>query len=554
MIKLRRQLPVDTDAWRRLIGMGLGLFVLVVYGRLAFFDFVFFDDHVYVTEKAEVLSGLSVASMRWAFTATDAGFWHPLTWISIMVDHEIWGLNPGGYHLTNVLIHLAATLTLFAALHRLTGALVKSGFTAALFALHPLHVESVAWIAQRKDVLSGLFWMLAVFLYARYIEKPGFGRYAQVIFAFSLGLMSKSMVVTLPVVLILIDIWPGRRLSGENWSSSWKIVVAEKIPFLVIGAAAGVVTIFAEQQVGALKTLAEFPWMSRLNNAVVGYGFYLYRTVCPFDLSVHYPHPGQWPLWLVGLSSIVLLTITFFTFKQFRSRPFMLVGWLWYLVALLPVIGLIQIGTHAFADRYGYLPLIGVFIAAVWLVDDWATRKRVRQIPVIVGGVIVLTAISATSMQQVGYWRNAETLFRRAVAVTEKNYLAHNNLGAALSRQGRYAEAIVQFALALEIRPEYREARFNMGEALAGQGRYEEALHHYGKVIAAQPAFAEAHNNIAIAYARLGNFDQALFHFQEAIRIRPDYMQAIENLKIAEEEKSRLLTDSYGRFSTSKEK
>jgi len=528
--------------WSRLICLGLALSVLVVFGRLAFFDFVFFDDHVYVIEKAQVLAGLTPGSIRWAFTATDAGFWHPLTWLSLMVDREIWGLNPGGYHITNVLLHLAATLLLFAALHRLTGALWKSGFVAALFALHPLHVESVAWIAERKDVLSGLFWMLSLLLYARYVERPGWGRYILVLFSFVLGLMAKAMIVTLPIIFLLLDIWPCRRLWAGNWRKNWRLVVGEKIPFLLIGAAVGLVTIMAEQQVGALKTFEEFPFFVRLTSAIVAYGFYLYKAVLPFNLSVHYPHPGVWPLGTVVSAASVLALITFLAVKNLRSRPYLLVGWFWYLISLLPVSGLIQIGSHAYADRYTYIPLIGIFIAVVWGVGECVSSSiktndlGISPLAVAVMGVSIILIFALTSVRQVGYWQNAETLFRQAVAVTENNYLAHNNLGAALSRQGRYGEAMPQFERALQIRPGYVEASFNMGEALAGQGRFGEALSVYGRVLAMQPGFAAGHNNIAIVYARTGNIDQAIVHFREAIRIRPDYEDAIKNLKIAEKE------------------
>jgi len=632
----------------RLICLGLALSVLAVFGRLAFFDFVFFDDHVYVIEKAQVLAGLTAESIRWAFTATDAGFWHPLTWLSLMMDREIWGLNPGGYHITNVLLHLAATLLLFAALHRLTGALWKSGFVAALFALHPLHVESVAWIAERKDVLSGLFWMLSLLLYARYVERPGWGRYIAVLVSFFLGLMAKAMIVTIPIIFLLLDIWPCRRLWTGNWRKNWRPVVGEKIPFLLIGAVVGLVTIMAEQQVGALKTFEEFPFFARLTNAVVAYGFYLYKAALPFNLAVHYPHPGVWPLGTVVFAAAALALITFLAVKNLQTRPYLFVGWFWYLISLLPVSGLIQIGSHAYADRYTYIPLIGVFIAVVWGVGDWVAgkgRKRegvvtnghlreggddagdgenaVKAViptesrngggmpedngnekgrPIVAAGngvgdssgspfvivamrplknaffchsgldpesrklskmldscfrrnddgeiemeffkgiaigVVVILVFALISYRQVGYWQNAETLFRRAVAVTENNWLAYNNLGAALSRQGRYGEAMPQFERALQIRPGYVEAIFNMGEALAGQGRYGEALPVYGRVLAMEPGFAAGHNNIAIAYARTGKIDQAIVHFREAIRIRPGYEDAIKNLSIAEKEKNR---------------
>ncbi|MDI9569117.1 MAG: tetratricopeptide repeat protein [Pseudomonadota bacterium] len=656
----------------RLIFLGLALAVLAVFGRLAAFDFVFFDDQAYVLEKAQVWAGLTPASVWWALKATDAGFWHPLTWISLMIDHELWGLAPGGYHLTNVLLHLTATLLLFAGLRRLTGAVVQSAFVAALFALHPLHVESVAWIAARKDVLSGCFWMLTLLLYARYVERPGWGRYLLTLLSFLLGLAAKSMVVTLPVILLLLDFWPCGRLTAENRRRNWRLAVGEKAPFLLLGAVVGMATVAAEQQAGALKGFAEFPLAARLANAAVAYGFYLYKTAWPADLAVHYLHPGRWPAGMVALSLALLTSFTFLAVKTRQSRPFYLVGWLWYLIGLLPVIGLLQIGTHAFADRYAYIPLIGVFIAVVWGVGDWAAgrgegrvaedkqavassprpetgaekssglpaddiRKAARlsaapladwetSIPcgvnarrvgqgevagrrdadalaaatppgaVVVAssprpetgaekspdlpaddirkaarpsaapladwetkgvgwcvaasvkpgeppmsraaavgmGLAALFLFALVSFQQVGWWRNAETLFRRAVAVGGENWLAVNNLGAALSRQGRYEEAASHFETALRLRPDYDEARFNLAAALAGAGRYEEALALYREVIARRPDFAAAHNNIAIVYAETGDLPAARRHFSEALRIRPDYREALRNLEIAE--------------------
>ena len=513
----------------RLVCLGLVLLVLAVYGSLVFSGFVYFDDHVYVTERAEVLAGLTPASIRWALTATDAGFWHPLTWISLMIDHELWGLHPGGYHATNISLHLAATLLLFFSLYRMTGAVWASGFVAVLFAVHPLHVEPVAWIAGRKDVLCAVFWMLSLLLYARYAAKPGPGRYGQVLAAFALGLAAKPMAVTLPAILLLLDIWPLRRLS----LATWKRVVAEKVPFALLGLAAGLITISAEGQVGALKTFAEFSLPSRLTNAVVGYGFYLYKTVWPFGLCVHYPHPGNWPTATVALALFGVGAITALAVRRFKAEPYWLVGWLWYAIGLLPVIGLIQIGSHAFADRYSYLPLIGIFMALTWGVKEYAEKKEWRWAAVLIAtGITVF--LSVVSVRQVQYWQNAETLFRRAVAVTQKNSLALNNLGAALSRQGRYAEALPWFESALAVKPDYAEALFNKGLSLSGQGRYAEAVPVYRKLLAQRPRFAEAHNNIAIAYAQAGDLPQALAHFREAARLRPSYAEALRNLRVAE--------------------
>jgi len=328
-------------------------------------------------------------------------------------------------------------------------------------------------------------------------------------------------------------------------------VIAEKIPFLLLGAVAGAVTMLAEQQVGALKTFEEFSFFTRLTNAVVAYGFYLYKTVWPFALSVHYPHPGAWPLSIVVFTLAVLAVTTFFTVQNIRSHPFLFVGWFWYFISLLPVIGLIQIGSHAYADRYTYIPLVGIFIAVVWGAGAWAERAPGRRSFTAALGVALTVAFVLISVQQVQHWQDAETLFRRAVSVTEQNYLAHNNLGAALSRQGRHGEAVDQFALALKIRPGYAEALFNMGAALAGQGRYQESLDFYGQVLARNPGFAEAHNNTAIAYARTGNLEQALAHFREAIRIRPDYGEARNNLRMAEKEKiTKASGSSSSQFST----
>ena len=415
--------------------------------------------------------------------------------------------------------------------------------------------------------------MLSLLFYARYIESPGWRRYSLVLLSFFLGLMAKPMVVTLPVIMLLLDIWPCKRLSGGNWRRNWKLVLGEKIPFLILGVAAGVVTMMAEQQVGALKSLEEFPFFVRLTNAVVAYGFYLYKMVLPFNLSVHYPHPGAWPLGPVVLSLAVLGVLSYFSIRSFKDAPYLLVGWLWYLISLLPVIGLIQIGGHAFADRYTYIPLIGVLIAVVWGVEGLTEQRKLQgkngekqeellhfhsvkrtlsrifpfpegscnrlQLVTVILGMIVIVFFALISVVQVGRWQNAETLFRQAVAVTGNNYLAHNNLGAALSRQGRYGEALPQFERALQIRPDYQETLFNVGEALAGEGRYGEALPFYGRVLALQPRFAEGHNNIAIAYAQTGNINQAIVHFREAIRIRPGYGDAIKNLKIAEKKKNR---------------
>jgi len=553
---------------RRLPALILAAAVLVVFGRMVSFDFVFYDDQAYVVANAHIRAGLTADSLRWALTALEAGFWQPLTWISLLLDREIWGMNPGGYHLTNLLLHLASVLLLFAALDRLTGETAKSFLVAALFAVHPLHVEPVAWIAARKDVLAGVFWSFALLLWGAYGEKEGKGSYLAVLGAYVLGLASKAMVVTLPAVLLLLDVWPLGRLGRRGW----KRLVLEKAPFLIVGLAVGLATVAAEEQAGALKGLGEYPLAARLGNAACALAFYLGKTLLPFDLAVPYPHPGHWPLPYVAVSLAVVLILTYGALRNYRRRPYLLVGWLWYLVTLLPVTGLVQIGSHAFADRYSYLPLTGIFIAVVWggaslgerregvertpeaegttgAYDDlsWERTGVGRCVaaslkadgPPVAPGTLAVAAAGAMvlfavlSFVQTGYWRDAETLFRHAVEVTQDNWVARNNLGAALSRRGRPAEAVPHLAEALRLRPAYADALFNMGVALAQQGLFDEARRYYEGALSLRPDWPEAHNNLGIALAEGGDPAAAVGRFQEALRLDPTYGAARRNLETA---------------------
>ncbi len=542
----------------------LTILVLTVFWGVQQYDFVHYDDHVYVIDHAKVRQGLTPESLKWALTSTEAGFWHPLTWMSLMLDYQFFGLNPGGYHFTNLLLHLANTLLLFFVLASMTGAVWRSAFVAALFAIHPLHVESVAWIAERKDVLCGLFWILAVGAYARYAERPSWSRYAAVFVAMLLGLASKAMAVTLPFVLLLLDVWPlGRfhgglpgiakaeRMQGAQAEASpagarhgggaparfqtatLVRLILEKIPLLALSAAVGVLTVTAESKIGALKTVAEYPLTVRLENAVVSYVRYIGRMFWPADLAVIYPHPGAWPWVSVTLAAIVLGMITVFALKFRRRAPYLAVGWFWYLVTLVPVIGLVQIGSHAMADRYTYIPLIGLFIMIVWGMTDMLAPRRLGRALVAIGGLAIVLALIPPARAQVSYWKDAERLFRQAVAVTERNYLAHNNLGAALARKGRVDEALQHYHQALAIRPRYPEALFNAGAALALQGHYAEAEAYYRTALEIHPGLAEAHNNLAIALVIQGKMHDAISHFRTAVHLRPDDAEAEENLALA---------------------
>lgn len=523
----------------------LALLIFAVYFQTPEFDFVHYDDHVYVTDNLRVKAGLTVENICWSFTSLDAGFWHPLTWLSLMLDHDLYGLNAGGYHLTNLLFHIINTILLFIVLGRMTGALWRSFFVAALFALHPLHVEPVAWIASRKDVLSTFFMMLTLGGYYWYVQRPGVLRYSVVVIMFLMGLMAKPVLVTLPFVLLLLDWWPLNRFRTEQSVPDFKFLqnygnigrlVWEKAPLLVLAVGVSVATVIAEGRAGALKPMVSYALDVRLGNALVSYVLYIGKMLWPVNLAVFYPHPGLWPVWVIASSVLFLGTVSYWSISRLRKYPYFATGWFWYLGTLVPVIGLVQVGSHAMADRYTYIPLIGLFMVIVWGSVDICRRFQCSMMILRVSAVVVLTALSIQSYVQVQYWKDAIQLFRHAINVTKGNYIAHNNLGAALSRQGRSAEALDQLRAALRIMPQYREALFNMGVALADQGKYFQAVEYYQRILVISPRFAEAHNNLAIALACQGQLEEAISHFRTALTIRPDYADARNNLQIAGQE------------------
>jgi len=528
----------------------LGCFLLTIFIFLSFFsvphfDFVHYDDHVYVTDNPAVKTGLAAESISWALTSLDAGFWHPLTWLSLMLDYELYGLNAGGYHVTNILLHIINTLLLFIILGRMTGTLGRSFFVAALFALHPLHVESVAWIAARKDVLSTFFMMLTLWGYVHYVKNPGVGRYLLMVIAFVLGLTAKPMLVTLPFILLLLDLWPlGRFAEKQSIADSKQLLhtgivvrlLLEKVPLLILAAGVSVVTVIAEGQAGALAPMISYSLDVRMSNALVSYVLYIGKMFCPVNLTVFYPHPGSWPVWTVILSALFLGAISYCSIRCLRKYPYFATGWFWYLGTLIPVIGLVQVGTHGMADRYTYIPLIGLFIAIAWGSVD--ILKRLSHYKAVLGvfATVILAACGIQSYLQAQYWENAIRLFRHAVDVTDKNYIAYNNLGAALARRGNPAEAVTQYRKAIKIIPQYLEAHFNMGAAFADQGEFSRAVDCYQRALNIRPDFAEAHNNLAIVLARQGQLEEAIQHFQMALIIRNNYRDARNNLSIAEQE------------------
>ncbi len=514
----------DTVSRRRRIVITVLLVagVLAVFWPLAGSDFINYDDDLYVTGNRVVRQGLTAESLRWAWTTGYAANWHPLTWMSHLLDVSLFGLDPAGHHLSSLLLHALNAVLLFLVLEGMTGAIWRSAAVAALFAVHPLHVESVAWIAERKDVLSTTFWFLTMGAWARYAAAPAAARYLAVFVLLALGLTAKPMLVSLPFVLLLLDRWPLRRIDAGNWRRR----VAEKIPLLGLALASSVVTVLVQRAGGAVRTVGGYPLAARLANAVQAYAGYLLQTVWPAKLAVFYPHAGDSIDALRLAASLALLTAITIAALRLRTRaPYVLLGWSWYLVTLLPVIGLVQVGEQAMADRYTYVPLIGIFIAVAWGVGDVAGRPRIA------GGIAVaaLAALSLAAHVQVRYWKDSETLFRHALRVTEDNYTAHLNLGLALADRGDLERAIGQYREALRLRPDHAGAHNNLGVALTRVGKGSEAVEHYREAIRLDPGNADARFNLGQALVAAGRIDAAMERFREAIRLDPDFVEAHYN-------------------------
>lgn len=513
----------------------IGLTV-VIFWQTSHHQFISFDDPLYVTNNQHVKEGITWKNMAWAFTTATASNWHPLTWLSHMVDVEIFSLNPRGHHLTSVFIHILSTLLLFLLLDQITGALWRSLFVAALFALHPLHVESVAWVAERKDVLSGFFWLLTLFLYAGYIKHRTAKFYLLALSSFVAGLMAKPMLVTLPVIMLLLDYWPFNRFKHETAhegipaGSTLFSLVREKLPFLFFSALSSVVTMYAQHKGEALKSLDVTPFGLRVGNAVIAYVKYLAEAIWPRDLAILYPFPSSVPLWQVFGSCLTLLFISVVVIRFRRRYPYLLVGWFWFLTTLVPVIGLVQVGWQSMADRYTYIPLTGLFIMGSWLVPDlmrgWPQRKAI--LAVVLVGIVFASAV--TTWRQLGYWKDNISLYRHTLQVTTGNYPILNNYGIALADQGKLDEATQQYEEALRVWPRSALAHVNLGVALSNQGRFIEAIHHYNEALRLIPNYALAHGNLGRALANLGRIDEAMAQYEEALRIDPSYADIHLNL------------------------
>ena len=478
------------------------LITCVVYLQVLDYEFVYFDDTLYVTENHWVQNGLTIDGVGWAFTTSHASNWHPLTWLSHMLDCQLYGLNPRGHHLTSVLLHIANAVLLFLVLNRMTGAQWASGFVAALFALHPLHVESVAWVAERKDVLSTFWGLLTLWLYAGYVEHPRRIRYLFALFTFALGLMTKPMLVTLPFVLLLLDYWPLERirveqLPGESTSTIGASnmqrspilgLLWEKAPFLALAAVSSTVTFIVQRSSGTMAALDVYPVKIRVANALLSYVAYMWQMIWPQNLAVIYPHPGNSLSMLQAFGAgLLLVFISIAAMRAARRHPYLTVGWLWYLGTLVPVIGIVQVGMQAMADRYTYVPLIGLFIIIAWGVPDLLASYRYRRAIISVGSGGLLSILIIITWVQLHHWRNTVTLFQHTLRVTSKNFLAHNNLGAALADLGKIQDAISHYRKALEINPSYWLAHNNLATTLAEKGDPKEAFAHYQEALKIKP-------------------------------------------------------------------
>ena len=547
-----------------------------VFGETVGHEFVNFDDPIYVSENDHVRAGLSWQGVAWAFTHIHSHNWHPLTTISHMLDCQLFGLKPGAHHFVNVLLHSATAALLFFLLAQFTGspsspqdesvsprrpdrtgAIGSSAFVAAVFAIHPLHVESVAWISERKDVLSGLFFVLTLLAYFYYTRKPNIGRYLSVSILFACGLMSKPMLVTLPVILLLLDYWPLKRLSGP----SARRVLVEKIPLVILSIASAVGTLVAQNEGIGLVRLEVLPLSWRITNALVACLVYIWQMIWPANLALAYHHPGKLPLWQVAGAAALLVAVTLGVFALRKRSPYLVVGWLWYLVMLVPVLGLIQVGGQAHADRYTYLPQIGLSLAVTWGVVDLARFWRYYGAILGAAAAIIISALALRAANQVWYWHDSERLWRHALTVTTENDVAHLGLGQLLLDQERLDDAITELQIVVARHPNDVDARLKLASALSEkkgrmndaiaqyeaaakigapdpdvettlanllleQGRMEEAIRYYRDVVRLQPSSARAHYNLAVGLHRDKQLSEAIIHYKAALQIDPNYPDA----------------------------
>jgi len=521
---------------RAAIALVLAVATLAVYAPTVRHGFVDYDDDVYVFRNPHVVAGLTAESVAWAFTTMEVSYWHPLTWISHMLDCQIFGLRPAGHHLTSLALHTANVALLFVVLAHLTGGVWRSALVAALFGLHPLNVESVAWVAERKNVLFAFFWILTLGAYGWYVRRPGPARYLAVAAGTALALMSKPMAVTLPFVLLLLDFWPLARMSRPAFVR----LFMEKLPLILLAALASAATIQAQLQVGAVVAVDALPPGERLANAVVSYLAYIGKLVWPARLGVFYPHrESSLPTAQVVAIGTVLVLVTAAALRAARRAPYLVVGWLWYLGTLLPVIGIVQVGTQAMADRYTYVPAIGLFVAVAWGVAALAARRPAPR-GLAMAAAVLLVALAARTVVQLRAWRDSASLFAATIAAVPDSWVAHYNLGNAWMAAGRTAEAEAEFSETVRLRPRFARGHNNLGDALDALGRHERAIAAYQEAIRVNPEMAEAYNNLGTSLAALGRLQEAEVRLREALKRQPEFVEAWLNLGIVLRRQGRL--------------
>jgi tetratricopeptide (TPR) repeat protein len=505
-----------------------------VFYRVGSHPFASFDDNIYLTDNLDVRDGLTARGLSWAFTSTYALNWHPLTWISHMLDVQLFDMNPGPHHLTNLALHSTNTALLFLALRAMTGALWPAAFAAALFGVHPLHVESVAWLSERKDVLSTLFWMLTLLAWVQYARRPNAGRYLIVAGLFGLGLLAKPMLVTLPFVLLLLDFWPlGRMGSGRPSLRRGGALFLEKAPLLALTVAASVMTVIAQRAGGAVLSLQLVPLSSRVANSLVSWLRYIRKTVWPTNLAFFYPLDAQsirtWQAWAAAL---LLGAITVGAVLLWKRRPYLAVGWLWYFGTLVPVIGIVQVGMQGMADHYTYVPLVGLFLAATWAITDLARTRRGVDTVLACGAAGVIATCAVAASFQVDRWRDEKSLMGNALAATSQNWVAENNLGVTLFHEGRIDEAITHYENAKRILPTYADAYYNMGLAYMAQGKREKAVEAFTRAAYLSPGDPDIPNSLGAVLVSLERHEEALQNFRRSARLKPDKDVAFTNMAI----------------------
>ena len=524
-----------------IISLLLTAAVLAVYWPVIGYDFIALDDNLYVVENQHIQKGLTCNGITWAMTTLYATNWHPLTWLSLMADYELYGLNAAGYHGTSLFLHILNAIFLFLLLRRMTGKDGRSAVVATLFAVHPLNIESVVWIAERKNLLSALFWILTILAYVRYAEKPKWGRYWPVLLFFALGLMAKPMLVTLPFVLLLLDYWPLQRLSFPGRDRSGDIydhenrrkllirLLVEKVPLILVSLLSAWVTFHAARAGGAVKAISVFPLVGRIENAVISYAMYLVKMVWPADLAIFYPYPAVRSLWQIALSILFLAAVTGFVCLKGRTYRYLITGWFWYGITLFPVIGIVQVGFQSMANRYAYISLIGIFIIVTWGVPDLLKRFSGRRyLPAV--SVAVILAFTFCTKSALPDWKNSEVAFRQALNVTKNNHIAEIGMGNVWLGRGDLPKARFHYLESLRIKPDYPEAMINLGIVYMKQGLFEDAIAQYGKALEVSPTDVKTLNNLGVALACKGRHEEALIRLREALSHSPDYQEARDNL------------------------